>query len=167
MADKYLKVGSNGLPAEQAALDSSSGAGDAGKIVALNSSGQIDPTMIGTTESLSLVASEDLSPGDFVNFWNDTGTLKMRKATNTGIGTKADGYVKASVLTAASGIVYRDNGIISGLSSLTVGAVYFLGTAGGVTSTVPTGAGVIIQPIGKGKTSTEIAVFIDSPIVRA
>jgi len=167
MADKYLKLGSSGFPEEQAAIASSSGAADAGKIVALDSSGLIDPTMIGTSESLSMVASETLSAGDFVNFWNDSGTIKMRKATNTGIATKACGYVKAGVTSGASGTVYRDNGLLTGLSSLTVGANYFLGTSGGVTTTIPTGSASIVQSLGVAQTTTALLVDIEDPIIRA
>lgn len=167
MADKYLRIGASGPNQEVEATVSSSGAADAGKIIALDSNGQIDPTMIGTSESLSMVASENLSAGDFVNFWNDTGTIKMRKATNTGIATRADGYVKAGVTSGNSGTVYRDNGLLTGLSSLTVGSRYFLGTSGAVTTTIPTGSASIVQPLGTAQTTTSLLVSIDEPTIRA
>jgi hypothetical protein len=167
MADKFLKIGASGFSQEQEAITTSSGAADAGKIPALNSSGLIDPTMIGTSESLTMVASETLSAGDFVNFWNDSGTIKMRKATNTGIATQADGYVKAGVTSGASGTVNRDNGLLTGLSSLVVGTRYFLGTAGAVTATIPTGSGSIVQFLGVAQTTTALLVDIEDPIERA
>jgi hypothetical protein len=43
--NKYLKM-SGGRIQEEAAAQTSAGAGDAGKIVGLNSSGVIDPTMM-------------------------------------------------------------------------------------------------------------------------
>lgn len=49
---KYLK-NSNGTLAEESAVDSSAGAGDAGKIVALNSSGVLDPTVVNSTTTSS------------------------------------------------------------------------------------------------------------------
>lgn len=167
MADKYLKLGATGFPTEQEAVTTSSGAADAGKIVALDGSGLIDPTMIGTSESLSMVASESLSAGDFVNFWNDSGTIKMRKATNTGIATKACGYVKSSVTSGASGTVNRDNGLLTGLAGLTVGANYFLGTSGAITTTIPTGSGSIVQSLGIAQTTSSLLVDIEDPIIRA
>lgn len=167
MADKYLKLGSSGFSQEQEAITSSSGAADAGKIVALDSSGLIDPTMIGTSESLTMVASEALSAGDFVNFWNDSGTIKMRKATNTGIATQVDGYVKAGVSSGASGTVNRDNGLLTGLSGLTVGSRYFLGTSGGITTTIPTGSNSIVQFLGVAQTTTALLVDIEDPVIRA
>ena len=167
MADKFLKIGASGFSQEQEAITTSSGAADAGKIPALNSSGLIDPTMIGTSESLTMVASETLSAGDFVNFWNDSGTIKMRKATNTGIATQADGYVKAGVTSGASGTVNRDNGLLTGLSSLVVATRYFLGTAGAVTATIPTGSGSIVQFLGVAQTTTALLVDIEDPIERA
>ena len=167
MADKFLQIGASGFSQEQEAITTSSGAADAGKIPALNGSGLIDPTMIGTSESLTMVASETLSAGDFVNFWNDSGTIKMRKATNTGIATQADGYVKAGVTSGASGTVNRDNGLLTGLSSLVVGTRYFLGTAGAVTATIPTGSGSIVQFLGVAQTTTALLVDIEDPIERA
>ncbi len=167
MADKYLKLDSTGFSKEQEFLATSSGASDAGKGVALNGDGLIDPTMLGTTESLSMTASEDLSAGDFVNFWNDSGTLKVRKATNTGIATRADGYVKSSTTTGNAITVYRDNGTITTLSGLTIGSTYFLGTSGGVTTTVPTSSNAIVQSVGKARTTSELVVAISSePIIR-
>ena len=68
--DDSIEIEGSGFSQEQEAITTSSGAADAGKIPALNGSGLIDPTMIGTSESLTMVASETLSAGDFVNFWN-------------------------------------------------------------------------------------------------
>jgi len=166
MVDKYLKIDASGFTKEVTANDSTSGVSDAGKIVALNSSGVIDPTMLGTTETLSVVSSENLAAGDFVNIWDNAGTANVRKATNTGIATKADGYVKASVTAPAAATVYRDNGVLTGLTSLTVGANYFLGTAGAVTTTIPTGSSSIVQAVGKAKSATELVVNINDPIIR-
>ncbi len=67
--NKYLKTGSTGFPTEEASVQTSAGAGDAGKIVALNSSGLIDDTMLSIqAASQSMTAGESLSAGDFVCF---------------------------------------------------------------------------------------------------
>ena len=46
MADKFLKIGTDGLPTENEALVTSAGAGDAGKIVALDSAGRLDTSLM-------------------------------------------------------------------------------------------------------------------------
>jgi hypothetical protein len=155
--DPYLKTGSNGKPAEQRAVQSSAGAGNAGNIPALDSSGRLDSTMMPVgivPETITFTASEDLSAGDYVNLHLST-TLKGRKADNSN-GRQADGFVLAAVSTGASGTLYTD-GANSGVTGLTVAARYFLGTSGGVTATVPAaGSNVIIQPLGIAKSATEL-----------
>lgn len=158
MADKYLKIGSNGHSQEVEGLTTSAGAGDSGKIPALNASGEIDETMIPSSvgaTSFSVEASEALTAGP-VNLFDDGGTLKMRKADASDNGKPADGFVTGSVASAASGTFYY-SGILSGLTGLTQGAKYFLATtAGTVTTTVPTGASEVVQGVGRAKSATEI-----------
>ena len=76
MADKYLKLNTTtGNAAEQEALNSSAGAGSAGKIPALDSAGRLAANMmpIGiVAETVSFVASENLTAGNFVNLYLDT-----------------------------------------------------------------------------------------------
>lgn len=154
----FLKVGSNGDPAEERAIQSSAGAGDAGKIPALDSSGRIDPTMMPAgiaAETVSFVASEDIAAGCYVNLFLSGGVLKGRLADNSN-GRRADCFVLSAVSTAATGTGYTD-GNNTGLSGMTIGSRQFLGTAGGVTETVPAaGSNVIVQILGKAKTETEI-----------
>lgn len=157
--NKYLQIGSSGRPQEVVSTQSSSGVGDANKIVSLNSAGQIDSTMLPEIPTFSVTASEDVAAGDLINLWNDTGTLKMRKADNTSTAKRADGYIEAAVTTGNTGAPTVGGGLVSGLSGLTVGADYYLGTAGGVTTTPPTASGSIVQYVGKGKSATEL-VFV-------
>lgn len=91
--NKYLRIGTSGRPQENASVNSSSGAGDANKIVALNAAGQIDSTMLPEIPTFSVLASENLAAGDLINLWDDTGTLKMRTADNTSATKSADGYI--------------------------------------------------------------------------
>lgn len=155
--DAYLKTGTDGKPLELRAVQSSAGAGNAGNIPALDSAGRLDSTMMPVgivPETITFTASEDLSAGDYVNLFLST-TLKGRKADNSNT-RKADGYVLAAVASAASGTLYTD-GVNSSLTSLTVAGRYFLGTAGGVTASVPAaGAGVLVQPLGIAKSATEL-----------
>lgn len=157
--DKYLQIGSSGRPQEVVSVNSSAGAGDANKIVALNSSGQIDSTMLPEIPTFTVTASETLAAGDLINLWNDTGTLKMRKADNTSTAKRADGYIESAVTSGNPGTPTVGGGLVSGLSGLTIAADYYLGTNGGVTTTPPTATGTIVQYVGRGKSATEL-VFV-------
>ena len=53
MADKYMSL-NNGKRTLVEATDTSTGAADAGEIVALNSAGQIDASMLPTTGTKSI-----------------------------------------------------------------------------------------------------------------
>lgn len=155
--EKFLHL-NNGVIASKSSLQTSSGAGDAGKIPALNSAGKIDSTMLDQTPSQTFTAGEAISAGDFVNIYDDTGTLKVRKADNTSASKMAHGYAPAAISMAATGIVILGEGVNANLSSLTKGARYFLGTSGGVTTTAPTSTNTIVQELGYALSATELAV---------
>lgn len=166
---KYLE-NNGGQLREVNGTATSAGAGDAGKIVQLNSSGNVDITMLppGVGAQTKLAAtSENLSAGDLVNLWNDSGTIKARKADASN-GRRAMGYVLSSVTSPANATVYLD-GTISGLTSLTPGAIYYLSaaTAGGVVSTAPSTAGQISQEVGPALSATEIDFEPRQPITLA
>jgi hypothetical protein len=169
VADKPLQIIS-GVVTQVEAKQTSAGAGDAGKIVALDSGGRLDSTMMPVgvgVDSKSITASEALTGGNLVNVWDDSGTLKIRKADATTAGKEANGYVLASVSSAASGTVYFEQ-IITGLSSLTLGAVYYLSTtAGGITTTAPSASGNVVQRIGRAISATELLFQPQEPITLA
>ena len=157
--DKYLYLDDVGKKkTEKAAKDVSVGAGDAGSIVALNTAGDIDISMMppGISADTSVApASENLSAGDLVNIWNDAGTIKVRKADASN-AYEANGFVTASVTLGGNATVFHD-GTISGLTGLTPGARYFLSTtAGGVALAPATLTGELWQEVGKAKSLTEI-----------
>jgi hypothetical protein len=143
----------------QEALVTSSGAGDAGKIPALDAAGLLDdslmPAGIGAA-TVVLASSENLAAGDFVNFWEDT-TLKVRMA-DADNGRPANGFVKAAVTSPANATVYPLGELNTNLSGLTLGAVYFLSdTPGGVTDDISAYAnGDIVQRIGVAVSTTAI-----------
>ena len=170
MASKYLELTSSGT-AEKEALVTSAGAADGGKIVALNSAGKVDETMmpdgIGADTTIA-VAYENLAASNLVNLFNDGGTLKARKAdASGGFAKQADGFVKTSFATGASATVYND-GTVTGLTGLTVGAKYYLSgsAAGSVSATPPTTAAYISQYVGKAKSATELIFEQGEPILR-
>lgn len=140
-------------------VQTSAGAGDAGKLASLDSTGRWDVTMmpVGIGPDVKLhPASENLTAGNFVNIWDDAGTLKVRKADATVAGKEADGYVLANVTSPADATVYFD-AINSALSALTLGAVYYLSTTpGAATATAPSASGNVVQELGKAVSATEI-----------
>lgn len=145
-------------------VDASAGAGDAGKLPKLDSSGKLASTMMPTgigANTLSVVTSENLSAGNLVNVWDNSGTLNARKADATAAGKRAHGFVLASTTSGQNATVYFD-GTITGLSGLTLGATYFLNTtAGAMTTTAPSTTGNVVQEVG---VATSATTFDFSPL---
>ncbi len=101
-------------------------------------------------------AGEYLWAGDWVNLYDDSGTLKVRKADATAEGKRAHGFVLAAV-SAGSGAVLCTSGVNNQISGLTLGADYWLATtAGAETATAPTGSGNVSQRLGIALSATEI-----------
>lgn len=169
MAEKYLKIGPDGTPVEEEAKVASAGAGDAGKIPALDSSGRLDsstmPAGVGQNTS-TIPASEALSAGDMVNIYDNAGVANVRKADNSN-ARRAHGFVLAPVAAAANATVYGPGDLITGLSGLTIGAEYLLGTAGAVSTAVPTATGAIVQSIGVAESDSAVRFSPKLPIKRA
>jgi len=167
--NKYLKQ-VNGVPTEEVAIQSSVGAGDAGKIPALDLAGKLDVTMMPVgiaAETDLIVASENLSAGDFVNIWSSTG-VKARKADATVAGKEAHGFVLAAVTSGQNATVYRASQSNTGLTGMTPGAKQYLATtAGGRTETAPSGSGNVIQILGVAKSATELIFAPSCPITLA
>lgn len=150
----------------------SAGAADANKIPALASDGRLDltvmPVGIGPATQ-SVVASEALGAGKFVNLWSDAGTLKARLADNSN-GRPAHGFVVSAVASAASALVYPLDSPNTALSGLTVAAEYWLGTAGGVISTALDSASEansnkVDQYLGIAKSPTELITTDDGYVI--
>lgn len=167
MAQKPIQLVAGKLTQVEATVIST-GAGDAGEIVALDSSGKIDvsvlPTGVGPNVKV-ILASEAIGAGKYVNIYDNGGTPNVRLADNSN-GREAHGFVKDAVASAANATVYFE-GTNDDLSSLTPGARQYLGTAGGRTETPPTFAGgaVIHQLVGSAISSTEIDTDIDDCVV--
>ncbi len=143
----------------------SAGAGDAGKIPVLDSSGLLDssfmPVGIGA-DTASILTTEDISAGNLVNIYSDSGTAKCRKADATTAGKEANGYVLASTTSGQNAVVYFEQRI-TGLSGLTDGSTYFLSTtAGAYTATAPSSSGNIVQKIGRAVSDT-VLLFMPDP----
>lgn len=165
---KYIKNNAGTLT-EEAAIQASSGANDAGKIPALDSAGRFDNSMMPVgigADTASIVASENLSAGDFVNIWNDSGTPKIRKADATTAGKEAHGFVSAAVTSPAAGVVYFE-GSNNNVTGMTAGNVYLATTAGLATNTAPSAAGNVVQRVGVASSATCINFEASRPLVLA
>lgn len=169
-AQKFLTQ-QGGVLTEVAAKQTSAGAGDAGRIPALDDAGKLDMTMMpaGVGEDVKLiVASENLAAGDLVNIWSNAGVSNVRKADATAVGKLDDGYVLQAVTAGSQARVYFDgtNNALTGLSS---GTPYYLSdsTPGGVSLNPPTGAGKVVRQIGKAMSATELTYQPERPIVLA
>src|SRR5258708_22967676 len=105
--DKYL-YNNAGQTTEKAAIQTSAGAGDAGKIPAVDAAGRLDTSFMPVgiaADTQAITASEALAAGDLVNVWNSTGA-KVRKADATTSGKEAHGFVLAAVSSSATATVY-------------------------------------------------------------
>lgn len=169
MADKYIRNNSGTLTETEATV-SSAGAANAGDIVALDSSGRLDTTMMPVgigADTATLAASENLAAGDFINVFNDGGTAKVRKADASTSGKYAHGFVLSAVTAPANALVYFE-GPNTAVTSATPGEVFLSATvAGGFTSTAPTGTGQVVQKIGIATSATNINFEWLQPIVLA
>lgn len=156
MAGQKFLFNNAGQTTEKAAIQTSAGAGDAGKIPALNGSGLIDPTMLAATSGLIVVsatATATITAGQVVNVsWSGT-VLQVKPADNTTAGSEANGFASAGITSGASGSITMGEGLITGLSALSTG-LYYLGTNGAVTATPPATAGNLLQQIGRATSAT-------------
>lgn len=157
----------NGARRLISAIQSSSGAGDDGKIPALDNTGKLDITFMPNGVGADVFqgpASESLAAGP-VNIFSDGGTMKVRKADATTAGKEADGFVTEAFDADDPATVYLD-GTMTGLSALTAGTKYFLSTtAGGVTSTAPSSDGNVVQELGKAISTSAIIYEPSDPII--
>ena len=160
--NRFLTIAS-GVRRLVTAISSSAGARDASKIIATDSSGKIDislmPTGVGAATQ-TIVASEALAAGDLVNIWNNAGTRSVRKAdaSNT---RPAHGFVTASVSSAANATVFQQ-GELTGLTGLTPGQIRYLsGTTAGQSTATPPAATAILQEVGIAVSTTSILFEYD------
>lgn len=169
MAHKPLQL-INGKLTQIEATVVSAGAADAGEVVALDSNGLLDVSVlpVGVGPNVKLVlASENIGAGKYVNIYDNAGTPNVRLADNSN-SREAHGFLLDAVTSGNNATVYFE-GTNNDLSGLTPGARQFLGTAGGVTATPPTFAGgaQISQLVGTAISATEIDTDIDDIVVLA
>lgn len=166
--DKYL-YNNAGTITEKVSNQASAGAGDAGKIVALDATGRIDNSMMPTgigADTANITTSEALSAGDLVNVWNSTGA-KVRKADASSAGKEAHGFVLAAASSGASATVYFE-GTDTQVTGLTPGVQYLSATTpGAATATPPSGSGQVVQRVGFATAATALNFQSQPPVVLA
>jgi hypothetical protein len=167
MADKYL-YNNAGTLTEREGLVTSAGAGDAGKIPALDGTGKLDtsvmPTGIGA-DTQSIQASENLAAGDLVNVHN-SGGARVRKADATTAGKEAHGFVLAGVTSGNNATVYFE-GSNTQVTGLTPGPQFLSTSAGLATATAPSGSGNVVQRVGVATAAGVLNFEGGAPIVLA
>jgi len=108
----------------------------------------------------SLLASETLTAGDFVNIFSGG----VRRASNDDLTKRAHGFVTASYSSTNPVVVFY-SGLNTGLTGLTAGSKYFLGTTGGEVTTPPTATARLSQEIGVAVSTTAILVNFGPAII--
>lgn len=178
-----------------ATIATSAGAGDADKIPATGAAGTLDPSLLNAAttgaskvvmtdgtghidssilptgigaDTASIVTSEAVSAGDFVNIWDSSGTPKVRKADATAEGKEAHGFVLAAASLGASATVYFE-GRNTQVTSRTNGAMQYLSatTPGAVTETAPSTAGNVVQALGIAVSATSVDFERGAPVTVA
>jgi hypothetical protein len=175
MADKYLILDSSGVAyRETEALVQTRGAQDGGKILALGTDGKVDQSILPTgvgPDTLVAPASESLAAGDWLNAWNDNGTVKFRKAdASAGIGKRATHFTLSATAAAQNATGYPiGSGTNSALSGLTPTSPYFLSNTvpGGVTATLVTTSGHLNQFLGFARSATALESRQGYVVIRA
>ena len=114
----------------------------------------------GADPSEPVTASEAIGAGKFYNRFADAGVLKARLADNSN-ARPAHGFVREAIAADATGTGYPLDSVNTALTGLTLGARYYLGTAGGVLAapldaTDAANAGKIDQKLGMAKSATEL-----------
>lgn len=165
---KYL-ANNAGQITEVAATTTSTGTGDAGKLVGLDANGRLDnsfmPVGIGA-DTASIQAGEALAAGDYVNIHNVSGNARVRKADASASGKEAHGFVLSAVAAGASATVYFE-GSNNQVSGQTPGVVYLHTTAGQGSPTAPAAPGQIVQRLGFATSATSVNFQSHAPILLA
>ena len=147
----------NGAPTQYTPPTTSAGAGNAGDIPGLDSTGRLDASFmpVGVApDVIPATATDTLTAGMFVNVWNNGGVLSVRKAVGTDATKPANGFVLAGASISSTVSVYPEGlNTLVPLGSFAAGdrgAPVWLdaSTGGSCTKTAPSGAGNLQQYLG-------------------
>lgn len=107
----------------------------------------------GASLSTTATASEALAAGDWVDVWNNAGTLNVRKADAT-LGYSANGFVTAAFAISATATVFFA-GLNTGVTGMTTGSPVYLQNAGAGSHTIPA-TGKLVQKLGTAYSATSV-----------
>jgi len=164
--DKYVYNNSGVITEKAGAVTSTANA-----IVALDALGKLNlnmmPAGVGAEVIAAVTTSESLAAGDFVNLYNSSG-LKVRKADASTTGKEANGFVIAVATHPTTADVYILGGAQNAQKTgMTIGARQYLSDSvpGGTVEAAPSGAGKIVQFLGKANSATSMATEAHDYIV--
>ena len=104
--------------------------------------------------TISATADGAIAARDIVSLEYVGGALKARKANATDATKPATGFAQSAALSSLP-VTITLSGQLTGLSAMSTAMDYYLDTiSGGLTSTMPSTVGNIIQPIGKAASPT-------------
>lgn len=152
-----------GVLTEEATV-ATGGAPSANKVPQLDATGKLDATMMPpgiAAETQSIITSEALVAGNYVNIYNNAGTPTCRKADASN-GRPANGFVLAAFGSAIQATVYLE-GTNNAVTGQVAGPI-FLGTAGAGSATAPSTSGYYSQKIGQATTATTVT-FSEGPVI--
>lgn len=91
----------------------------------------------------------------------------VKKALAAAISTAQAIAIATTTITNGTTGIYRTAAILSGLTGLTAGAVYYLSatTAGQMTTTAPSSPGQYVVRLGTAVSTTEFQIKIERPIL--
>lgn len=119
-----------------------------------------DTTTATVTESVGLAA------GDLCYLYNASSAAKVELANATDNTKPANCFVLASFALSATATVYMPGQWITGLSSLSPGATYYLSTTGGgITTTPPSTSGNVDQVVGVADETGTQLFFDPQPVL--
>lgn len=152
----------SGKQVEIQPITTSAGVGSANLIAQTDSTGRFDislmPAGVGAEVS-SIITSESLVAGNFVNIYNNAGTANARKADATTNAKPAQGFVLGAVTSPAPATVYGISTKNTALTGLTPGTDQWLSTTpGGVTTTAPSASGNWVQELGTAESATAMVL---------
>lgn len=149
MTNGQLIIGSTGLDPVIASL--TAGAGIA--IVVGAGSIEISATDAGVTNAVTtnITQANAFTGGEWVYL---TGGVYTAAANTSAAVAEVVGVVAYSPAPTATTFTLQTNGELTGATGLTADTVYFLGTAGALTSTQPTTPGLIVKPLLVGNSTT-------------
>lgn len=170
MAASYLTPTTSGAQGIEQLAATDGGTANAGLIPALDANGRLTAAMMPSgfgADADTLVASEAIAAGAYVNIYSNAGVATIRNAVASAVGFKAHGYVLAPVASGTSGVVMFDDNNTA-VTGRTPGDQYLSATTPGQTTvTPPTGVGVIRQFLGVAVSPTIIHSAITPPLILA